>query len=57
MEIISIPFSLYNGINKKEALKDLMARDSYLSAQEALKLGMVDYMIHKPKDLYSKINL
>jgi ATP-dependent Clp protease, protease subunit len=42
---------------KKDALKDLMVRDSYFSAQEALKLGMVDHMIHKPKDLYSKINL
>lgn len=42
---------------KKAELKELMIRDSYFSSQEALKLGMVDYIVYKPKDLYSKINL
>lgn len=42
---------------KKEELKQLMVRDSYFSAQEALKLGMVDYIVSKPQDLYSRINL
>jgi ATP-dependent Clp protease protease subunit len=42
---------------KRNELKDLMIRDSYFSAQEALKFGMVDYIINKPKDLYSRINI
>ena len=42
---------------KKGELSQIMVRDSYFSAQEALKLGIVDYIIHKPQDLYSRIKI
>jgi len=42
---------------KKSELKKIMVRDSYFSAQEALKLGVVDHIIYHPKDLYKRINL
>ena len=42
---------------KKSDLNQIMMRDSYFSAQESLKFGIVDNIIHKPKDLYDKINL
>lgn len=46
----------YTKIKEKE-LKDIMRRDTYFSSAEALKFGLVDYIIHKPKDLYSKIKI
>lgn len=42
---------------KKNNLKQLMIRDSFFSSQEALKLGMVDYIVNTPNDLYKRINL
>lgn len=42
---------------KKQDLKEIMLKDSYFSAQDALKLGIVDYIVTKPQDLYSRINL
>jgi len=42
---------------KKTELKEMMSIDSYFNAQEALKYGMIDYIINKPKDLYSHISL
>lgn len=46
----------YTKIKKKD-LQEIMSRDSYFSAKEALKLGIVDYIVHKPQDLYGRINL
>lgn len=42
---------------KKDELKNIMVRDSYFSAEESLRLGIVDHIIHNPKDLYGRINL
>jgi ATP-dependent Clp protease protease subunit len=41
----------------KIQLKDIVSKDTWLSAEECLKLGIVDYIIRKPNDLYSKINI
>jgi ATP-dependent Clp protease protease subunit len=48
----------YTKISKKE-LTELMKIDSYMSAEEALKLGIIDGIIKKPSDLYKhpKVNL
>jgi len=42
---------------KKAELSKYMIRDSFFSADEALRLGMVDHIIYKPQDLYSRISL
>lgn len=42
---------------KKENLKEIMTKDTYFCAEEALKLGIVDHIITKPQDLYSRVNL
>lgn len=44
---------------KKNQLQDLMKKDSYISAEEALDLGIIDDIIKKPSDLYKRdgINL
>lgn len=41
----------------KKQLKDIMSKDTWLSAEECLKLGIIDHIIKKPNDLYSKINI
>lgn len=46
----------YTKIKAKD-LKEIMQRDTYFSAEDALRLGIVDHIIHKPKDLYSKIKI
>jgi len=46
----------YTKIKAKD-LKEIMSKDSYFSAEESLKIGLVDYIIEKPKDLYSRINI
>lgn len=46
----------YTKLNKEE-VKDLMNRDSYLSAKEAVKFGIIDHIIEYPKDLYKKLNI
>lgn len=48
----------YTKINKK-ILVELMKKDSYMSAEEAVKYGIVDGIINKPSDLYKhpKVNL
>lgn len=40
----------YSKITKKE-LTELMSKDSYLTADQALKLGIIDHIITKPSDL------
>ena len=42
-------------INKKE-LDVMMRKDTFLSAEQALKCGIVDYVIRKPDDLYNRIS-
>ena len=44
---------------KKTELKELMKKDSYITAEEALELGIIDGIIKKPTDLYKRegINL
>lgn len=42
---------------KKNQLKEIMSKDTFLSAQEALKLGLIDHIIDNPKDLYTKVNI
>ena len=46
----------YTKINKSQ-LKELMSKDSYLTAKQSKDLGIVDYIIDTPKTLYSKITL
>lgn len=41
---------------KKTELTGLMSRDAYLSAEEAVKYGLCDFIIKKPSDLYSKLS-
>lgn len=41
---------------KRSDLKKILEYDSYFSSQQALKMGVVDYIIKKPEDLYSRIN-
>lgn len=41
---------------KKRELDIMMRKDTYLSAEEAVKLGIVDYVIHKPDDLYGRLS-
>lgn len=42
-------------ITKKE-LDIMMRNDTFLSAQDALNFGIVDHIISKPNDLYSKLS-
>jgi len=44
---------------KKSQLKELLQVDSYVSAQKALELGLIDHIIKQPTDLYKQpgINL
>jgi len=42
-------------INKKE-LDVMMRKDTFLSAQDALKYGIVDHIINKPDDLYKNLS-
>ena len=46
----------YTKMNKKQ-VKDIMSKNSYINAAEALKLGVVDCIIKKPSDFYSKIKI
>jgi len=46
----------YTKVNAK-VLKELMAKDSYITAEEAVGYGFVDHIITKPNVLYKKINL
>lgn len=46
----------YTKINKKK-LGELMEKDSYLTAKESLSLGIVDYIVSCPKDIYSRISI
>ena len=42
---------------KKSEIRELMKRDSYLSAKEAKDYGIIDHIIEKPSDLYKRITL
>lgn len=42
---------------KKEDLNKLMQRDSYLSAKEAIKYGIIDSVVETPTMLYKKLNI
>jgi len=42
---------------KKPMLKDIMSRETYLSAKQALEFGLVDYIVENPKALYAKLKL
>ena len=57
-EIIEGLILKYTKVNKKQ-LTELMKQDSYISAQKALELGIIDGIIQKPSDLYKhpKVNL
>jgi len=46
----------YTKITKKK-LAELMAKDSYITAQEALEMGIVDAIVKSPASLYKKIFL
>jgi len=46
----------YTKISKKE-IRDLMSKNSYLRSSQVLKYGIVDYIIKKPSDFYSKIKI
>lgn len=55
-KILEILILKYTKIKKNE-IKDLMKRDSYLSAKEALKYGIVDFIIESPSMLYKNIKV
>lgn len=40
---------------KPNQMKKLMMRDTYLSAEEALKYGIVDHIINSPADLHNRV--
>lgn len=46
----------YTKISSKQ-LKEFMTKDTFLSASDCIKYGIVDNMVNSPKDLYSRINL
>jgi len=46
----------YTKISKKE-IRDLMSKNSYLRSGQVLEYGIVDYIIKKPSDFYSKIKI
>jgi len=46
----------YTKINKQQ-LKTLMEKDSYMTARQAQKFGIVDHVVHSSEDLYSRISL
>ena len=41
----------------KKQLKDVMGKDSYFSAKDALELGIVDRTITSPSSFYKNINI
>lgn len=53
-KIISEMFYKYTKINKMK-LTELLSKDSFLSADETVKLGIADYTITDAKSLYSKV--
>lgn len=46
----------YSKMTKKQ-VEEKMKKDSYMSAEEALNLGIVDIIIKKPTDLYKNIKV
>jgi ATP-dependent Clp protease protease subunit len=46
----------YTGLTKAK-IRKLMKRDSFLSAEEALELGIIDHIVEDHKDLYKRIKL
>ena len=46
----------YTKISKAE-IKELMSKDSYITAERAKKLGIVDHIIESPQDLYPRLRL
>jgi len=42
---------------KPKHLTEIMSKDSYLSAEEAVKLGLVDYVVKNNKEIYDKIKI
>ncbi|MFW6172289.1 MAG: ClpP family protease [Elusimicrobiota bacterium] len=46
----------YTNMTKKQ-VEEKMKKDSYMSAEEALNLGIVDIIIKKPTDLYKNIKV
>ena len=54
--IIESLFKKHANLNKKEFDK-LMSKESYMSAKEAKKIGLIDHIVETHNDLYKKINL
>jgi len=46
----------YTNITRKQ-LTDIMKKDTFISAKQALEFGVIDKIISKPSDLYKNINL
>lgn len=44
----------YSNISKTK-LKEILAKDYYMSANEAITLGVADFVVNKPKELYGKL--
>jgi ATP-dependent Clp protease, protease subunit len=55
-EILESIIVKYTKVNRKQLL-DLMAKDSYISANEALELGLIDGIVKSPNDLYKNSNI
>jgi len=46
----------YTGLSKSK-IKKLLEKDSFLSAEEAKNLGIIDHVVENRDDLYKRINL
>jgi ATP-dependent Clp protease protease subunit len=55
-KLMNVLMKKYTSLSQKKIDK-LMARDSFMSAKEAKKLGIIDHVVKNNKDLYKRINL
>jgi len=55
-EIIESMIVKYTKMNRKQ-VNELMQRDSYMSANEALEAGLIDGIVKNPNDLYKNPNV
>jgi ATP-dependent Clp protease protease subunit len=42
---------------KKAELAELISKDSYITAEDAVRMGIVDFIVNSPSQLYKKISL
>tara|TARA_R110000824_G_scaffold148242_2_gene317818 strand:- start:23231 stop:23791 length:561 start_codon:yes stop_codon:yes gene_type:complete len=54
MGVLNSLFIKYTDLNKT-SLKDLMTKDSYMTANEAVEFSIADHVVHKHSDIWKKI--